>query len=89
MAGLPHFSGDPANKACYRTSMGIRELRRRSDAAAATFDSADFLQAHTRDGLLERLRPVTVDATLVLDLGTATGSAVPLLARRLNSRYQN
>ena len=62
--------------------MAIRELRRRSDAAAATFDSVDFIQAHTRDGLLDRLRPITVDASLVLDLGTATGSAVPLLTRR-------
>lgn len=62
--------------------MDIRELRRRSDAAAATFDSVDFIQAHTRDGLIDRLRPINVDATLVLDLGTATGSAVPPLASR-------
>ena len=62
--------------------MGIREVRRRADAAAATYDSVDFIQAHTREGLLDRLQPIAVDADLVLDLGAATGSAVPLLTRR-------
>ena len=36
----------------------------------------------TRDGLLERLRPMTAEATVVLDLGAATGNAIPLLQKR-------
>mgnify|MGYP001820291789 FL=1 len=62
--------------------MGNREVRRRADAAAVTFDGVDFIHAHTRKGLLDRLRPIVVDAALILDLGTATGSAVRPLASR-------
>lgn len=56
--------------------------RRQFDAAAATFDTADFAMAVTRDGLLARLEPVTIEAATVIDLGTATGSAIRLLERR-------
>ena len=59
-----------------------RDVRRRLDSAASSFDTADFVHGLTRDGLLERLRPMTVDAAVVVDLGAATGSAVPLLRRR-------
>ena len=64
--------------------MGNREVRRRADAAAASFDGVDFIQAHARSGLLDRLGPIVVDAALILDLGTATGSAV----RPLTSRFR-
>lgn len=56
--------------------------RRRFDRAAAAFDAADFVHAHTREGLLARLAPVTVDAKLVLDLGCATGAAIAPLEKR-------
>jgi malonyl-CoA O-methyltransferase len=62
--------------------MSARNAQRRADAAAATFDDADFVHAHTRDALLQRLAPVRVDAAVVVDLGTATGTSCPLLARR-------
>ena len=52
------------------------------DRAADTFDSADYVFAATRDGLLARLEPVTIEATLVVDLGAATGSAGRMLRRR-------
>lgn len=76
------FPGEAADKACYGTPMGNREVRRRADAAAANFDGVDFVHAHARDGLLDRLQPIVIDADLVLDLGTATGSAVRALATR-------
>ncbi len=56
--------------------------RRRFDRAAAVFDSADFVHAHTREGLLARLAPVTVDAKRVVDLGCATGAAIMPLEKR-------
>ena len=62
--------------------MLIRDAQRSADAAAATFDAADFVPAHTREALLKRLAPMLVDATFVVDLGTATGSACRSLARR-------
>ena len=58
------------------------DVRRRFDAAAAIFDSADFVHAHTRDGLLSRIEPMTVDASSVLDLGAATGAATRALRKR-------
>lgn len=61
-----------------------RDLQRRFDRAAGTFDDADFVHAHTRDSLLQRLEPVVVDARTVVDLGCATGQA----SRALSSRYR-
>lgn len=59
-----------------------RDIRRRFDRAAERFHEADFVHGVTRQGLLERLRPMTTDATTVVDLGSATGSAIPLLQKR-------
>jgi malonyl-CoA O-methyltransferase len=61
-----------------------RDLQRRFDRAANTFDSADFVHTHARDSLLERLEPVVVDARTVVDLGCATGQA----SRALSKRYR-
>jgi len=63
-------------------AIDLRHLERRFDRAAEGFDGADFVHAATRDGLLQRLEPVTTAAKTVLDLGSATGSATPLLAKR-------
>ena len=65
--------------------MLARDAQRRADAAAATFDAADFVPAHTRLALLERLAPMLVDASVVVDLGTAIGAAYRLLAGRFFS----
>ena len=64
--------------------MDARDAQRRFDQAAETFDSADFVHAETRAGLLARLEPMTIDAKAVLDLGSATGAA----ARALRQRYR-
>ena len=63
-------------------SLRIDDVRRRFDVAAATFDTADFVHTHTRDGLLARISPMNVDAATVLDLGSATGSATRALRKR-------
>lgn len=65
--------------------MRVRQAQRRADAAAATFDSADFLHARVREALLERLAPIRVDAGLVIDLGTATGAGCGPLSRKFRS----
>ncbi len=62
--------------------MRLRDVRRRFDCAAKTFDKADFVHGVTRDGLLARMRPMTVEADTVLDLGAGTGNAIPLLQKR-------
>ena len=62
--------------------MDARDTRRIFDRAASTFDSADFVHAVTRDGLLARLQPMTVDAATVIDLGSATGASAQLLRQR-------
>ena len=58
------------------------DVRRRFDHAADHFDDADFVHRVTRDGLLSRIQPMSVDASIVVDLGSATGSAGRQLAKR-------
>jgi malonyl-CoA O-methyltransferase len=65
-----------------RPTFNLRDVRRRSDDAAALFDSADFVHTVTRDGLFERIRPLVIKPTRVLDLGAATGSAAARLRKR-------
>jgi malonyl-CoA O-methyltransferase len=62
-------------------------MQRRFDAAAGTFDSADFVFATTRDGLLARLEPISIDARYIIDLGSATGSAGRSLERRFKRAH--
>jgi malonyl-CoA O-methyltransferase len=64
--------------------MNLRDVLRRADRAASGFDSADFVHAKTREGLIDRLRPITVDARTVVDLGAATGAATRILGRRFS-----
>lgn len=63
-------------------TLNTREVRRRFDRAARGFDDADFVHGVTRSGLFERIEPVVIDASVVVDLGCATGSATALLAKR-------
>jgi malonyl-CoA O-methyltransferase len=60
------------------------DIRRRFDNAADHFDDADFVHRVTRDGLLSRIQPMTVAAKVVVDLGSATGSA----GRQLEKRFR-
>ena len=57
-------------------------MRRRFDRAASSFDDSDFVHQVTRDGLLERIGPMSLEARIVIDLGAATGSAMPPLKKR-------
>ena len=57
-------------------------LRRRFDLAADSFGRADFVYGHVRDGLLERIAPIVVDADFVLDLGCGPGAGSRMLAKR-------
>lgn len=65
-----------------RPTLNLRDVRRRFDKAAASFDSADFVHAVTREGLFARLSPFVIDAKRILDLGSATGSAGAQLRKR-------
>ncbi len=70
------------NASNHRSDLRTRDVRRRFDRAANTFDDADFAHRVTREGLLARMRPMTAEATVVVDLGAGTGSAIPLLQKR-------
>lgn len=59
-----------------------RDVRHRFDRAADLFQEADFVHRVTREGLLERMRPMTASAKTVIDLGSACGAAIPLLEKR-------
>ena len=63
-------------------SLNTRDVRRRFDRAARGFDDVDFVHSVTRDGLFDRLAPVVINASLVVDLGCATGKATTKLAKR-------
>lgn len=65
-----------------KPTLSPRDVRRRFEIAADSFDQADFVHAHTREGLLTRLKPLLIDAKTVVDLGSATGAAQRALARR-------
>jgi malonyl-CoA O-methyltransferase len=68
-------------------AMNPGDVRQRFDDAAGTFDSADFVLATTREGLLTRLAPISIEARYVVDLGSATGSAGRALERRFKRAH--
>lgn len=70
-----------------RPTLNLRDVRRRSDDAAANFDAADFVHAVTREGLFERLQPLLLEPARVIDLGSATGGATPGLRKRFRGAH--
>jgi len=64
------------------STLRVGDVRRRFDRAAVSFDDADFVHRVTRDGLLARIHPMSIDVTTVIDLGSATGAAVRPLEKR-------
>ncbi|MEM7430395.1 MAG: methyltransferase domain-containing protein [Pseudomonadota bacterium] len=62
--------------------MSVTPHQHRWDRAATAFDSADFVHRRTCDGLFDRLEPMRLEPTRVVDLGAATGTATALLAKR-------
>ncbi|MDX1517349.1 MAG: methyltransferase domain-containing protein [Woeseiaceae bacterium] len=69
------------------TAIRRTDVRRRFDRAADTFDDVDFVHTVTREALLARLTPVTIEARTIVDLGCATGTACRLLARRFRRAH--
>jgi malonyl-CoA O-methyltransferase len=61
-------------------ALGNRDVIRRFDRAAATFDNVDFVHRHAAKGLFERMSPMQLNAERILDAGTATGTASRALA---------
>ena len=59
-----------------------QHTQRRFERSANQFDDADFVHGVTRQGLLDRIDPLLIDAKTVLDLGAATGSANRALQKR-------
>lgn len=62
----------------------FRDLQRRFDRAAASFDEVDFAHRKTAAGLMDRLAPMLIDAKWILDIGGATGTA----SRHLGQRFK-
>jgi len=62
----------------------LRDIQRRSDRAAASFDSTDFVHELTRNGLIARLEPLLLEPATILDLGAATGAT----GRQLRKRFK-
>jgi len=60
----------------------LKDVRRRFDRAAEHFDVADFVHRSSFNGLIERLSPIKIDPSRVLDLGAATGAGSRQLAKR-------
>jgi malonyl-CoA O-methyltransferase len=66
------------------------EVRRRFDRLAATPDAADFAFQAGRDGILERLLPIRIEARTVLLLGAGSGGFTKALGERFaGSRILN
>jgi malonyl-CoA O-methyltransferase len=65
----------------------LRDIQRRFDCAAATFDDSDFVHEVTRDGLAARLEPLLLEPTTILDLGSATGATGRLLRKRFKRAH--
>jgi len=63
------------------------DVRRRFDRIAAAFDDADFIHRATFDELLQRLSPVVIEPSHVLDLGCASGTGSKQLARRFRRSH--
>lgn len=70
------------NSRDHHLPLNVKDVLRRFNRAAASFDDADFVHAATRDGLLARLKPMVVAAKSVVDLGSATGSTTRALKKR-------
>ena len=62
--------------------LNFRDLQRRFDRAATSFDGVDFVHRATSAGLIERLGPMVIDVKKILDLGAATGAASRQLCKR-------
>lgn len=81
------FGNWPVQDVNHTPTLNLRDIRRRFDNAALSFDSADFVHAVTREGLFARLEPLLLEADRVLDLGSATGRATRQLQKRFGRAH--
>ena len=65
----------------------LRDIQRRFDRAALSFDSSDFVHEVTREGLVARLQPLLLEPAAILDLGSATGATGRLLRKRFKRAH--
>lgn len=65
----------------------LRDIQRRFDRAATSFDNSDFVHQVTREGLVDRLEPLLLEPTTILDLGSATGATGRLLRKRFKRAH--
>lgn len=87
MIGLSPSGNRPVRRLNDKRTLNLRDVRRRFDSAATSFDSADFVHAVTREGLFTRLEPLVFAADSILDLGSATGSAERHLRKRFGRAH--
>lgn len=59
-----------------------RQLRRRFERVAASFNEADFVHRRSFDALMERLAPLRISPEVIVDLGAATGTGSRQLAAK-------
>jgi malonyl-CoA O-methyltransferase len=64
-----------------RGILRLKDVRRRFDRAAVSFDESDFVHRTSFDGLIDRLKPVKTKPSRILDLGAATGTGSRQLAK--------
>ncbi len=64
------------------THINQQRVRTAFDGAAQTYDAAALLQTEVCRRLLEKLDIVRLQPTLILDMGSGTGSAIPGLYQR-------
>ena len=69
-------------------TLRFRDLQRRFDRAAKSFDGADFVHRAASAGLIDRLDPMLIDVKRILDLGGATGSASRQLCKRFKRKHK-
>lgn len=87
MIRLSPFDKYPLRDVNHTPILNLRDVRRRFDNAAQSFDAADFVHAITRQGLFTRLEPLVLDANNILDLGSATSSATRQLQKRFGRAH--
>ena len=69
------------------SQLNLRDVRRRFDRAASSFDAVDFVHSATREGLLTRLAPMLIDAKTIVDLGCATGAGGRALSKQFRRAH--
>lgn len=63
-------------------SFDSQQVRRKFDRAAATYSAAAVLQDEVTQRLAQRLEYIRIEPRTILDLGSGTGFALPLLQQR-------